>query len=761
MNRYMILSPLGDGTYGTVMLGQRKDTGEKVAIKRMKRKYYSWDEAMSLREVKSLKKLSHANIVKLKEVIRENDILYFVFEHMKENLYQLIKERDTHFPEGSIRNIMFQVLNGLAFMHRHGFFHRDLKPENLLCCGPELIKIADFGLAREIRSRPPYTDYVSTRWYRAPEVLLHSTRYGSGIDMWAMGCILAELYTFRPLFPGSSEVDQLFKICSVLGTPGKSEWSDGYRLATAIQFRFPECQKVDLKSLIPRASDPGQQLLNEFLSWDSDKRPSAQQALKYSFFQVAKRGSDPIHVPSILLAKHQQQQPMHGRNQGFHDDHISHASLDETESSYLKDTAINNRHYDQFNSFYRHTNGIKPAMNDTKPTSEYLTDADLSPKRNKPENGINSTLFNGDLNKYTTSLNNNYQSEVSMDDVASIDLNHKNPFTSNTSDTGFSSIVTTRNSQNSSVVQPNHINDTNGLKSTFNYSKANNELHQRKDIVNGINQRRNSRIIEQNPFPSEKISDIYVNRHIGKLYDNRGSSIYNNKIYNGVDENVENSTWQKDYLQKNNTFFLHENNSGNNYNENRDSKIYNIFSKQRIVKPIIVDQTKGDDEENGYLLVKMSSAAKIPPKKSVAVMRENQDAFEDKELDKLLGNKVKSSKYRSDSLATIHLEDLFGPISIDSRENSSKYYPNTVPQPKVSALKTFGLTNYDTFEDRIKPTVFSSANVNKGRRRSHELDSNRTNANFMNGFANNDPWNDLKNADRINAWLTDKVRHGI
>lgn len=96
---------------------------------------------------------------------------------------------------------------------------------NLLCSGPELVKIADFGLAREIRSRPPYTDYVSTRWYRAPEVLLHSTRYGSAIDLWAIGCIMAELYTFRPLFPGSSEVDQLFKICSVLGTPDKVDSS--------------------------------------------------------------------------------------------------------------------------------------------------------------------------------------------------------------------------------------------------------------------------------------------------------------------------------------------------------------------------------------------------------------------------------------------------------------------------------------------------------------------------------------------------------
>lgn len=183
MNRYITLNQLGDGTFGSVVLGERIDTGEKVAIKRMKRKYYSWEEAMNLREVKSLKKLSHTNVVKLKEVIRENDVLYFVFEYMKENLYQLMKERlvklfvfilfnfnffqirrDKLFPEHMIKNMICQVLQGLAFMHKHGFFHRDMKPENLLCMGPELIKIADFGLAREIRSRPPYTDYVSTRW---------------------------------------------------------------------------------------------------------------------------------------------------------------------------------------------------------------------------------------------------------------------------------------------------------------------------------------------------------------------------------------------------------------------------------------------------------------------------------------------------------------------------------------------------------------------------------------------------------------------
>ncbi|XP_014243184.1 serine/threonine-protein kinase MAK-like [Cimex lectularius] len=289
MNRYVQLHQLGDGTYGSVVLAHRVDTGEKVAIKRMKRKYYSWDEAMNLREVKSLKKLNHANVVKLREVIRENDTLYFVFEYMKENLYQLMKDREKLFPESVVRNILYQVLQGLAFMHRHGFFHRDMKPENLLCCGPELVKIADFGLAREVRSRPPYTDYVSTRWYRAPEVLLHSTTYSCPIDIWAVGCIMAELYTFRPLFPGNSEIDQIFKICSVLGTPDKREWYEGHQLAANMNFKFPQFRKTDLSTLIPNASTEGITLLEAMLHWNPSKRPTAQHSLRQPYFQVGQR----------------------------------------------------------------------------------------------------------------------------------------------------------------------------------------------------------------------------------------------------------------------------------------------------------------------------------------------------------------------------------------------------------------------------------------------------------------------------------------
>ncbi|KAE8280561.1 Serine/threonine-protein kinase ICK [Larimichthys crocea] len=329
MNRYTTIRQLGDGTYGSVILGRSLESGELVAIKKMKRKFYSWEECMNLREVKSLKKLNHANVIKLKEVIRENDHLYFIFEYMKENLYQLMKDRTRLFPESAVRNIMFQILQGLAFIHKHGFFHRDMKPENLLCMGPELVKIADFGLAREIRSRPPYTDYVSTRWYRAPEVLLRSTTYSSPIDQWAVGCIMAELYTLRPLFPGSSEVDTIFKICQVLGTPKKNDWPDGYHLASAMNFRWPQCVPNNLKTLIPNASPEAIHLMTDLLQWDPKKRPASAQALRYSYFHVGQAlgtpqqileqgrpqpGLVPLQAPlqsqQMLQQQQQQQQPL-------------------------------------------------------------------------------------------------------------------------------------------------------------------------------------------------------------------------------------------------------------------------------------------------------------------------------------------------------------------------------------------------------------------------------------------------------------------
>ncbi|PNY11949.1 cyclin-dependent kinase [Trifolium pratense] len=293
---YKLIKEVGDGTFGSVWRAISKETGEVVAIKKMKKKYYSWEECVNLREVKSLRKMNHQNIVKLKEVIRESDILYFVFEYMECNLYQLMKDREKLFSESEIRNWCFQVFQGLAYMHQRGYFHRDLKPENLLVT-KDVIKIADFGLAREISSQPPYTEYVSTRWYRAPEVLLQSYIYGSKVDMWAMGAIMAELFSLRPLFPGASEADEIYKICGVIGNPTTESWADGLKLARDINYQFPQLAGVNLSALVPSASDHAISLIQSLCSWDPCKRPTALAALQHPFFQSC------FYIPPSLRSR--------------------------------------------------------------------------------------------------------------------------------------------------------------------------------------------------------------------------------------------------------------------------------------------------------------------------------------------------------------------------------------------------------------------------------------------------------------------------
>lgn len=293
MKKFETVKTLGDGAYGSVYKVMNRSTQEVLAVKRMKKKYFSWRECIKLREVRSLKKLIHPNIIKLKEVIRENNELFFVFEFMEKNLYEMMKAQQQtrigRFQEKTVKSIIYQCFSGLSFMHKSGFFHRDCKPENILCTekgnGQILCKLADFGLAREIWSKPPYTDYVSTRWYRAPEVLLRDPQYNAPIDIWAMGAIMAEMYTLRPLFPGSNEPDQLFKICSVLGSPTNRSWPRGMKLACKMHFTFPNFTSTELRVLIPEASKDGLNLIRSSLAYSPDGRPTSRAAMQTPYFK--------------------------------------------------------------------------------------------------------------------------------------------------------------------------------------------------------------------------------------------------------------------------------------------------------------------------------------------------------------------------------------------------------------------------------------------------------------------------------------------
>jgi len=242
-----------------------------------------WEECKRLKELESLRVIDrHPNIIPLYDffVMPSTKELYFVFECMEGNLYQLIRSRKGRpLAGGLVSSIFRQVCNGLHHIHQSGYFHRDMKPENLLVTTTGLhdyqttnrrviaassngslpterdvaviVKLADFGLARETASKPPYTEYVSTRWYRAPEVLLRSRHYSNPVDMWALGTIMAELVNLAPLFPGQSETDQVALICEVLGDPsddygldergvslGGGPWSKGIRMASSLGYAF-------------------------------------------------------------------------------------------------------------------------------------------------------------------------------------------------------------------------------------------------------------------------------------------------------------------------------------------------------------------------------------------------------------------------------------------------------------------------------------------------------------------------------------------
>ena len=291
-----MITRLGGGSFADVYKALEKSTGELVAIKVLKRKYKKWDDCNELMECRSLQKLHNEstygkpgeeNIIKLKQIIfiKKTGTLNLIFEYMETDLLELMKSREPKtLEENQIRDIMHQTLLGLSFMHKYGFFHRDMKPENLLLTRNKL-KIADFGLAREIRSVPPYTEYVSTRYYRAPECILKSTNYNSPIDIWGLGCIMAEMYTHtQPLFCGSNEKEVLFRICSILGTPTHDTWNDGIRQANIIGMKFPTCPGTDLEKVIPGASAEAIDLMKQMIQWDPNKRATAKNLLKHPFF---------------------------------------------------------------------------------------------------------------------------------------------------------------------------------------------------------------------------------------------------------------------------------------------------------------------------------------------------------------------------------------------------------------------------------------------------------------------------------------------
>ena len=211
--------------------------------------------------------------------------LALVFELMDMNIYELIRGRRHYVAEERVQNYMYQLTRSMDHMHRNGIFHRDVKPENILIMD-KVLKVADFGSCRGIYSKQPYTEYISTRWYRAPECLLTDGYYGYKMDMWGLGCVMFEVIALFPLFPGTNELDQIQKIHNVMGTP-PTEVLDKFKRYSSghIDFNFPQQEGTGIARMIPHASKECIDLIQKLLLYDPEERLSARQALRHPYFR--------------------------------------------------------------------------------------------------------------------------------------------------------------------------------------------------------------------------------------------------------------------------------------------------------------------------------------------------------------------------------------------------------------------------------------------------------------------------------------------
>ncbi|XP_064233275.1 cyclin-dependent kinase 2 isoform X3 [Aotus nancymaae] len=315
MENFQKVEKIGEGTYGVVYKARNKLTGEVVALKKIRLDTETEGvPSTAIREISLLKELNHPNIVKLLDVIHTENKLYLVFEFLHQDLkkfmdasaltgiplplikgwilhsqsyYQSINKHlfNAQHIEKECKSYLFQLLQGLAFCHSHRVLHRDLKPQNLLINTEGSIKLADFGLARAfgvpVRT---YTHEVVTLWYRAPEILLGCKYYSTAVDIWSLGCIFAEMVTRRALFPGDSEIDQLFRIFRTLGTPDEVVWP-GVTSMPDYKPSFPKWARQDFSKVVPPLDEDGRSLLSQMLHYDPNKRISAKAALAHPFFQ--------------------------------------------------------------------------------------------------------------------------------------------------------------------------------------------------------------------------------------------------------------------------------------------------------------------------------------------------------------------------------------------------------------------------------------------------------------------------------------------
>ncbi|XP_035200241.1 cyclin-dependent kinase 11A isoform X3 [Oxyura jamaicensis] len=341
VEEFQCLNRIEEGTYGVVYRAKDKKTDEIVALKRLKmEKEKEGFPITSLREINTILKAQHLNIVTVREIVvgSNMDKIYIVMNYVEHDLKSLMETMKQPFLPGEVKTLMIQLLRGVKHLHDNWILHRDLKTSNLLLSHSGILKVGDFGLAREYGSPlKPYTPVVVTLWYRAPELLLGAKEYSTAIDMWSVGCIFGELLTQKPLFPGKSEIDQINKVFKDLGTPSEKIWPGYNELPAVKKMTFTEYPYNNLRKRFGALlSDQGFDLMNNFLTYYPARRITAEDGLKHEYFRETPLPIDPSMFPT-WPAKSEQQRVKRGTSPRPPEGGLGYSQLGDDD---LKDTGF-------------------------------------------------------------------------------------------------------------------------------------------------------------------------------------------------------------------------------------------------------------------------------------------------------------------------------------------------------------------------------------------------------------------------------------
>ncbi|KAF0042639.1 hypothetical protein F2P81_006171 [Scophthalmus maximus] len=376
--------------YGVVLKCRHKDTNEIVAIKKFKDSEENEEvKETTLRELKMLRTLKQENIVELKEAFRRRGKLYLVFEYVEKNMLELLEELPNGVPTEKARNYIFQLIKAIHWCHKHDIVHRDIKPENLLISSDDILKLCDFGFARNLSEGTDanYTEYVATRWYRSPELLLGAP-YGKAVDMWSVGCILGELSDGQPLFPGESEIDQLFTIQKVLGPLPPEQMKLFYNNPRFHGLRFPAVNHPQTleRRYLGIIGGGLLDLLKNLLLLNPTERFLTEQSLNHHAFQTLRLVERP-GPPTPTPVRSSKRKPHHGDNTTPSRSHGGKSSGGHRSSS--RECSSLPRHEDPHPSNDGFLNGNMPTAINLSPT--------LHPKSYQPQIFNHSTSCSMDL----------------------------------------------------------------------------------------------------------------------------------------------------------------------------------------------------------------------------------------------------------------------------------------------------------------------------------------------------------------------------